>query len=124
MSNTIQHFEVPADDVDRARNFYSSLFGWNIEGLPNFEGEYWSIQPPEGGIGGGMMKRQMPEQRITTYVTVASVDESTAKASELGAQVIVAKTEIPNMGAFSVILDTEGNPLGLWESHDGSAAEA
>lgn len=121
MSNTIQHFEVPADDVDRAKSFYSGLFGWEIEAPPNFEGEYWFIKTPEGGPDGGMMKRQMPEQRTIAYVTVDSVEDSSAKASELGGQVIMPKGAVPGMGYFSVILDTEGNPLGLWQSDESAS---
>lgn len=121
MSNTIQHFEVAADDVDRAKSFYGGLFGWEIETPPNFEGEYWFIKTPDGGPDGGMMKRQMPEQHITAYVTVDSVDESSAKASELGGQVVMAKSAVPGMGWFSIILDTEGNALGLWQSDESAA---
>lgn len=59
----IVHFEIPADDVDRARKFYSTLFGWKIE---KFEGsmEYWMISQTgdssDKSLAGGLMKRQNP----------------------------------------------------------------
>jgi predicted enzyme related to lactoylglutathione lyase len=59
---TIVHFEVPADDVERSRKFYSDLFGWKMEKWPGMESgmDYWIINTTdnEGGkaVGGGMMK--------------------------------------------------------------------
>lgn len=81
---TIVHFEIPADDIDRAKKFYIDLFGWNIEKWPGSENllggpEYLMITTMDyrgnKALTGGMMKRQMPEQQgITNYVDVKSVD--------------------------------------------------
>ena len=79
---TLAHFELPADDIERAKKFYTNLFGWKIEkweGLVN-NMEYWTINTTDDkgnkGVGGGMMKRMRPEHHITNYVDVKSVDES------------------------------------------------
>jgi uncharacterized protein len=83
---TIIHFEIPADDVERSKKFYSELFGWSFEKLPKEntpEGiEYRTIATKDekgnNGVNGGMIKRIMPEQQgITNYVY--GVVESTAK---------------------------------------------
>ena len=72
---TIVHFEIPADDVERARKFYSALFGWKIEKIDvRKDGDtmdYWMISTSseEGGdsnkkssaLGGGLIKRQDPQ---------------------------------------------------------------
>ena len=71
-------------------------------------------------VCGGMMKRQAPEQGITNYVGVPSVDEYTARIEGLGGQIIMPKTTVPGHGYFAVCLDTENNGFGLWE-HDPSA---
>jgi predicted enzyme related to lactoylglutathione lyase len=120
--STIVHFEIPADDVERGRKFYSELFGWKIE---KFTGqspmEYWMIETGAGkaemALGGGMMKRQMPNQQITIYIDVPSVDEYTDKVKRLGGSVTVPKTVIPDMGYFAVCLDPENNGFGLWEDN-------
>jgi uncharacterized protein len=120
--STIVHFEIPADDVERGRKFYSELFGWKIE---KFTGqspmEYWMIETGAGkaemALGGGMMKRQMPNQQITIYIDVPSVDEYTDKVKRLGGSVTVPKTAIPDMGYFAVCLDPENNGFGLWEDN-------
>ncbi len=118
---SVVHFEIPADDVERAKNFYGELFGWKIE---KFTGptpmEYWEIttgaeKGEMGRLGGGMMKRQSPEQQITIYINVPSVDEYVNKVMKLGGKVVFPKTAVPEMGYFAVCLDPENNGFGLWE---------
>jgi predicted enzyme related to lactoylglutathione lyase len=119
--SSVVHFEIPADDVERAKKFYGELFGWKIEKINDpTPMEYWVVMTgrPEGtnAIDGGMLKRQMPGQHVTIYVDVPSIDESTGKVKKLGGQVIVPKTAIPGMGYFAVCLDQEDNGFGLWQN--------
>src|SRR6476620_9487683 len=120
---TIVHFEVPADDVERSRKFYSDLFGWKFEKWPGMESgmEYWIINTTdnEGGkaVGGGMMKRQNPQQGITNFIDVTSVDEYSAKVQSLGGKIVAPKQAVPTMGFFAVCLDTENNTLGICETN-------
>lgn len=119
---SVVHFEIPADDVARAKKFYEELFGWKIEGFTGQSPmEYWTVETgagkPEMAIGGGIMRRQMPQQQITIYLDVPSVDEYVDKVKKLGGQVVVPRTAIPNMGYFAVCLDTENNGFGLWENN-------
>ena len=116
MSHDICHFEIPADDPEALAKFYDQLLGWKIEKFPG-PMDYWMIQTGgEGALAGGMMKRQAPEQVPMNYVEVESVDEYAAKAEGLGAQVVVPKMQVGDMGWFVVIVDPQGNCLGLWES--------
>jgi predicted enzyme related to lactoylglutathione lyase len=120
---TIVHFEIPADDAERSRKFYSDLFGWKIEKWPGMESgmEYWTINTTdnEGGkaVGGGMMKRQNPQQGITNFIDVTSVDEYSAKVQSLGGKIVAPKQAVPTMGFFAVCLDTENNTFGIWETN-------
>jgi predicted enzyme related to lactoylglutathione lyase len=118
---SVCHFEIPADDVERAQKFYGELFGWKIE---KFTGPtpmaYWSIttSAEKGGmglLGGGMMQRMAPQQQITIYIEVPSVDEYVDRVKKLGGQVCFPKTAVPGMGYFAVCLDLEHNGFGLWE---------
>ena len=109
----IAHFEIPVDDAERAKKFYTELFGWKIERFSS-EMEYWMIAPQEG-TGGGMMKRQHPDQKIMDYLGVHSVLESSAKVEKIGGKVLMPKMAVPNMGYFAVCMDTEGNVFGIWE---------
>ena len=120
---TVQHFEIPADDVERAIKFYKGVFDWTIQKLANPEDpskDYWFFDTKDEngnkGIGGGLMKRQAPEHSVTNYITVLSVDDYASKIEEVGGKVIMPKTEIPDMGFIIVFLDTEKNMFGLYEA--------
>ena len=111
---TVVHFEIPADDVGRAKTFYSKLFGWEIKEIPNMD--YWIITTSgEKAVGGGMMKRQNSAQAITNYIDVPCVDKFSAEVERLGGKVVLPKTPVPGMGYFAICLDTENNAFGIWE---------
>jgi uncharacterized protein len=120
---TVQHFEIPADDVERAIKFYKGVFEWTMQKLGNPQDpskDYWFFDTKDEngnkGIGGGLMKRQAPEHSVTNYITVRSVDDYASKIEEAGGKVIMPRTEIPNMGFIIVFLDTENNMFGLYEA--------
>jgi predicted enzyme related to lactoylglutathione lyase len=109
---TIVHFEIPSDNIERSRRFYNELFGWNIEQFSGSEKmpdgmEYWMITTTDDkgnkAVGGGMMKRQNPQQQgITNYINVKSVQEQSSKVEQLGGKVMMPKTPVPGMGYFAV----------------------
>jgi uncharacterized protein len=109
-------FEIPADDVARAKTFYSKLFGWKIKKFPG-PMEYWHIDTggSDDSPDGGMMKRQDPKQTITNYINVASVDKYMEKVQKLGGKVCMGKTAVPEMGFFAICLDPEHNAFAIWE---------
>ncbi len=123
---TIVHFEIPTDDVERSKKFYTELFGCSIEKWPDSENlpggpEYLMITTVDykgnKALTGGMMERQMPEQQgITNYVDVKSVDEFSVKVVQLGGQVKMSKTAVPGLGYFAICTDTENNAFAIWEA--------
>jgi predicted enzyme related to lactoylglutathione lyase len=117
MFGSICHFEIPADDVESLRKCYEGLFGWTIEKVPG-DMDYYLINTGQEGIEGGMMARQAPEQTPVNYVLVESVDASMEQAVKLGAQIIVPKMPVPEMGWFVVLMDPQKNPFGLWENDE------
>ena len=123
------HFEIPANNPEKLSEFYKDLFGWKVEKMSmGTMGDYWMFETRAGtaqnmekaqstaGTNGGMMRRVDPGQRITNYIMVESVDEYAKKTQQLGGKIIIPKTPLPNMGAFAVALDPEGNPFGIFES--------
>ena len=118
MPNAIMHFEIPADDVERAKGFYTKLFGWKFESYPTGPGEdeYFMVMAKDGedGINGGLMKRKMPGQPFANYVTVPSVDAALATAQANGARTALPKQEIGGgMGWIAAFFDPENNLIGL-----------
>ncbi|HEX6330627.1 MAG TPA: VOC family protein [Actinomycetota bacterium] len=122
----VTHFEIPADDVARAKQFYGSIFDWELQDYEMEGGTYTIVQtvpvdenqiPKESGaINGGMMRRtdQAPHPIIT--ITVDGIDDALKKIEAAGGGTVTPRTEIPNMGAFAYFKDPEGNTLGLWET--------
>ncbi len=114
-------FEIPADNPERAKSFYGSLFGWKIEAFPGVT-DYWHIDTGGGDDtpDGGLMRRKHPEQPITNYVAVSSVDESASKVEKLGGRICKPKTAVPHMGYFAICQDTENNTFALWEKNESA----
>lgn len=131
MSHTVVHFEIPADQPERAVEFYRELFGWEVEHMGG-PMDYWLVKtvptdavgrPTEPGVNGGLMRRMMPGQTPVNYISVESVDEFARKAERLGANVVVPKMPVPGMGWFAQLTDTEGNIFAIWQ-HDPAATQA
>ena len=120
----IVHFEIPADDLARAKDFYSSSFSWQLDEM---EGMDYTIvrtvdvdeqqMPKEpGAINGGMMKRSPDTPSPVITINVDSINDSLKKVEAGGGRVVRQRQEIPGMGAFAYFKDTEGNVMGLWEN--------
>jgi uncharacterized protein len=131
MDHTVVHFEIPADDPERAGRFYRELFGWEIKHMGG-PMDYWLLEtvPTDGegmpirqGVNGGLMRRMMPGQVPVNYIAVENVDDFARKAEGLGARVIVPKMPVPGMGWFAQLTDTEGNIFAIWQ-HDPAAVGA
>jgi len=121
----IGYFEIPADNIDRAKYFYHAFIGWKIEPTrilmnpPTAAAlQYNSISTgpaQEGTLNtGGMYKRQMTET-IKNFVLVEDIDKVLAKVEKLGGRIVMQKTEIHGVGPVAIIQDTEGNGIGLWK---------
>ncbi len=116
---TIVHFDVPAEDTDRAKKFYSSLLGWKFESFPGMQYSLITTTNLDGtpGVGGGMGKRMDPSQRMMNYFGVPSIDAAMKMVKSLGGKVYSEKMAVPGMGFLANCMDTEGNAFGLWEEN-------
>lgn len=121
--NRVIHFEIQADDVDRAKNFYEKVFGWKIEKMMDeAEGgmDYWGLTTgAEGtpGINGGLYKRP-EDNKLSTYdctIMVEDIDKAITDVKKNGGKITVEKDQIPGVGWFARGVDTEGNTFGLMQ---------
>ena len=117
MPNSIVHFEIPADDVPRAKKFYEKAFGWKIS--DPLKMDYFFVETKkkgEDGINGGLMPRKMPGQPFMNYISVASIDAFCKKVERAGGVIVMPKTEIgEQMGWIATFKDTEGNMMGFYQ---------
>jgi predicted enzyme related to lactoylglutathione lyase len=123
----VVHFEIPAGDLDRAKDFYSSIFGWQLHSMSMPGGEYTTVRttpvdettqmPTEpGSINGGMMQRDERTPSPVITIDVEAIDDALQSIEAAGGATVTPRTAIPGMGAFAYFRDPEGNVLGLWES--------
>jgi predicted enzyme related to lactoylglutathione lyase len=123
MSGTamIVNFEIPADDLERAMRFYSELFGWEIREVTGRKDYFTITSTGKNSVGGGLIKRFLPQQTIINYIDVPSIDECSSRVAALGGRVIVRKKPVRGAGYFAVCRDTEDNPFGIWEANTDAA---
>jgi predicted enzyme related to lactoylglutathione lyase len=120
MSN-LAYFELPANDLKRAKKFYKELLKWEFakSGNPDISMEYWMITTgpaEEGTINmGGMYQRPGPLGGILTYAKVEQLDKALARVEKLGGRIINPKMSVKMVGSMATILDSEGNMIALWE---------
>ena len=103
--------ELMAKDIDAAKNFYSSLFGWKLEEMSMPGMTYTVVKCGDNGIGGMMQTPKGAEQcppMWTCYVTVDDVDLTAKTAQEMGAKIMVGPQDIPGVGRFCLIRDPQG----------------
>ncbi len=110
----ITHIDIPVSDMDRAKDFYSALFGWQIAEAPGFEG-YPMWQAPNKISGGGLAPRSDGFTQPRSYVEVDSIDDTLATAKEHGATVLMEKQPISETSWWAVLRDPDGNSVGLYE---------
>ena len=122
------HFEIHAEDLDRAQRFYETLFGWTFSAWG--DGGYRLIDTgAEGpGINGGLMRRHggppAGGEPLTSWVCtvgVADLDASVASAEAGGGALALPKMAVPGVGWLAYVKDSEGNILGMMQEDPGAA---
>lgn len=113
------HFEITADDPDRATTFYRDVFGWDVQ---KWEGpqDYWMLTTgaaQQPGIDGAIMRRADSPftAPVINTIDVSSVDEFVAKVEAAGGTIVAPKMEVPGIGHMAYCRDTEGNTFGIMQ---------
>jgi hypothetical protein len=125
MSGAVVHFEVPADNVERASKFYQKTFGWKLNPIPEFHYTLIETAPVDkdgrptepGTINGGMGKRGGPLEHPVITIQVDEISTAEKEIEKNGGKVIQKKQPIGDgsMGFTAYFRDTEGNIVGLWQ---------
>ena len=118
MSNRIMWLELASSDIPASAKFYQELFDWPI--LKDEQMDY-TMTAFEGDATGVGFSAVSEEQGVTpgsvlVYVDVADVDATIARAKELGAPILLDKTEIPTVGWMAIFGDPGGNRIGVMQS--------
>lgn len=110
----VTHLEIPVTDLERAKDFYSDLFGWEITAPPGFE-EYPMWRAPNGISGGALTPREEGFTQPRSIVEVDSIDDTLAKVVAAGGTVIQERSPITETAWWAVFADPDGNVIGLYE---------
>jgi uncharacterized protein len=124
--NSPSYFEIQADDLARASEFYKAVFGWTFtraEGLPI---EYWRIETdgPRGGLLPRPAKAPAAEQGANAFVCSMEVTDFEAiakKIGDCGGRIALPKFAVPGVCWQGYFRDTEGNTFGIFQP-DATAA--
>ena len=120
----VVHFEIPADDLSRAKKFYQDTFGWRMQDMPEMNyilattvetGENHTPKEP-GTINGGMMQKNSMITGPTFSISVKDIDEAIEKVKRAGGLVVKEKVAVGTMGFVAYFKDTEGNVLSMWQN--------
>ena len=124
MAKRVIHFEVQADNIERAKNFYEKVFDWKIEKIMTGDEkdrmDYWGLTTgPDGtpGINGGMYLRNKENtlHNFDCTITVDNIDETIEAIKHNGGKIKKEKAEIPDIGWFVTAVDTEDNCFGIMQ---------
>lgn len=127
--NPVVHFEMPAEDRSRMSNFYSGVFGWEAQQLGPEMGNYIIVKTTETGengfpknpgiINGGLFEKTPDNQVTSVVIAVDDIREAMKAVEAAGGKILGGSykagepDDIPGVGLYCAILDTEGNRVGM-----------
>lgn len=123
----VVHFEIPFDNLERAKQFYSGVFGWQLGDWPMPDGSVYTgartvevdeatrLPKEPGAINGGFAPRSAEVPAPVLAMNVSSVEATLVKILAAGGKLVKPKVEIGGMGYYAYAMDSEGNVIGLWE---------
>lgn len=121
MPNDVAHFAIHADDCQRAKRFYETVFGWSFEpwGPPDF----WLVQTSPGALRGALQKRREPVEGagmigFECTISVADIEAMSAAIEANGGTVTLQPMVIETVGTLLMFEDTEGNRVGAMRYDD------
>jgi hypothetical protein len=128
----VVHFEIQADDPERAKSFYAAAFGWTFEDWGQVTGTaYWGIvtgPQEQAGINGGLVKRPAPAPDLgggtNAFVCTVQVDDydgTERRILDAGGKVALPKTAMTGMAWQGYYLDPEGNTFGIHQPDPNAA---
>jgi predicted enzyme related to lactoylglutathione lyase len=120
MAGQMVHVEIPAGDTAKAREFWSSLFGWQFQAFEGSPSEYLMTRLSETS-GGAIFQAEGSERGPRVYFDVDDINTGAARVKELGGE-SDDPMPVPGMGWFATCTDSEGNKFGLWQNDPSAQA--
>ncbi len=123
MTGRVVHFEIPYDDQERVSRFYSEVFGWKLQALPDMDYVLVTTGPSDEGppsepgfVNGGMLQRGLPVGSPVVVLEVEDIEQTLDDVERLGGTTVASKQAVGDMGFSAYVKDSEGNLTGLWQN--------
>jgi hypothetical protein len=114
MPHEIVHIEIPVTNLEKAKDFYSSIFGWNVEVYEGYSyAGFKTGKPPNGGFR--EVKSVKGRNNVFFYIRVDNIDAKIREIIEAGGKIVRKKTSIPSGGWDAEFADIFGNVIGLYQ---------
>jgi predicted enzyme related to lactoylglutathione lyase len=116
MGKPVVHWELWSKDPEKVSDFYTEVFDWSVQHVPELD--YRLVETGgEGGINGGIMKPQEGAWpgNMAFYIEVEDLTAYRKKIVDAGGKVVVDEMEVPGVGSFSLFEDPDGRVLGMWK---------
>ena len=113
--------DLSTTDVDSARTFYGSVFGWDFEENPTDQGAPYIMARKGEHAAAGMMQQQPAQAEMgippmwNTYVTVDDIDATVAKVDSAGGSVMMPPMQVMDAGSMAVVADPTGAVACMWQ---------
>jgi predicted enzyme related to lactoylglutathione lyase len=115
MTNKFNWVEIRVRDLEKAKNFYGSLFDWKISGKENKDYAYWLVDTGEKPSGGMWRFPEGKPLGVLVYILVEDIDKTLERIMKLGGRIVVPKSK-ENGSAMATFADPDGNLFGLHQS--------
>ena len=120
MGNAVVHFELISKEPEKVSKFYSKVFDWTINHVPeiNYRIVETGAEGEMHGINGGIVKPDKPEPwpgNMLCYILVDDLAAFRKKVKAQGGKIHVEEQAVPGMGTLSLFTDPEGRMMGLWK---------
>jgi uncharacterized protein len=126
MSGEVGHFELPADNTERARKFYAAAFGWKMTQAPGMDYTMVRTGPADekgmptapGYVGGGILPRGGNVTHPVLTIVVDEITEAEKRIEKNGGKILLRKQPIGDgsMGYMGYFRDSEGNVIGVYQA--------
>ncbi|MFN8015794.1 MAG: VOC family protein [Acidimicrobiia bacterium] len=112
--------DVSVQDMEKAKDFYSQVFGWEMSIAPEPEADGYTQCLKDGEVVCGIFHSRNPDQPAAwnTYFASSDIKSTIEKANEFGGTIIMPPIEVMNYGITSAVQDPQGAFFGIWQAKD------
>ncbi len=124
--NPVVHFEMPAENKERVKEFYEQAFGWEMQQLGQDMGDYLlattspvdenKMHKEKGAINGGFFKKGEYGDIPHLIISVDDIEKHIEIVRQAGGEITGEPTDIQGIGKFAMFKDTEGNRVGMLQA--------